>query len=141
MTTSRILFVDDYRDALVMWAFYLRMRGFDVDTAGDGLSAVRLATEDPPDLIVMDLSLPGISGLEATRRLRHAPATAHIPVIATTGSTQPDELDAARAIGFCSIIIKPCDPPLLVAEIERVLAAREKAGPRLDAILDLHLPS
>jgi two-component system phosphate regulon response regulator PhoB len=118
---ARLLLVDDYRDALEMWAIYLRARGYDIDTASDGKTAVRLAIETRPDLIVMDLVLPGISGCEAARQLRARPETARIPIIATTGNTHPDELDRARRAGFVSIMIKPCDPPGLVGEIERIL--------------------
>jgi CheY-like chemotaxis protein len=114
--------VDDYLDALDMWALYLRARGFQIHTAADGLTAVRLATEMLPDLIVMDLSLPGLNGCEAARRLRGQRETAHIPMIATTGNTRPDEIDEARSAGFVAIMIKPCDPPRLVEAIERVLA-------------------
>lgn len=119
---ARLLLVDDYRDALEMWAVYLRARGFDIETAADGASAVRIATETLPDLIVMDLVLPGMNGCEAARRLRAQPKTAHIPIIATTGNTEPAEIERARQAGFASIMIKPCDPPGLVGEIERVLA-------------------
>ena len=118
---ARLLLVDDYRDALEMWAIYLRARGYDIDTASDGKTAVRLAIEMRPDLIVMDLVLPGISGCEAARQLRARPETAQIPIIATTGNTHPDDLERARLAGFVSIMIKPCDPPGLVGEIERIL--------------------
>jgi len=120
--SARLLLVDDYRDALEMWALYLRARGFQIETAADGLSAVRIATETLPDLIVMDLSLPGLNGCEAARRLRGQRETAHIPIIATTGNTHPAEIDEARSAGFVAVMIKPCDPPALVEQIERVLA-------------------
>jgi CheY-like chemotaxis protein len=120
---ARLLLVDDYRDALDMWAVYLRARGFEIATATDGLSAVRLALETRPDLIVMDLALPGLSGCEAARQLRATPETSRIPLIATTGNTLPEELERARHAGFALVMIKPCDPPGLVAEIERVLEA------------------
>ena len=121
---ARVLLVDDYRDALDMWAVYLRTRGFDTLTASDGPSAVRIATETVPDLIVMDLVLPGINGCEAARLLRAQPVTAHIPIIATTGNTNPRELAVAAHVGFAAIVIKPCDPPALVGEIVRALAER-----------------
>jgi len=125
---ARLLLVDDYRDALEMWAVYLRARGFDIQTAADGVSAVRIATETLPDLIVMDLILPGMGGCEAARRLRAQPETSHIPIIATTGNTEPAEIERARHAGFVSIMIKPCDPPGLVSEIERVLAPLAISG-------------
>jgi CheY-like chemotaxis protein len=124
---SRILLVDGYPDAREMWAFYLRTRGFDVRSAADGMSAVRMASEWHPDLIVMDLVLPVLNGCEAARRLRASPSTANIPVLATTGDTHPEHLDEARSIGFVRIMIKPCDPPRLVNEIHVALAARAAA--------------
>ena len=124
MLQARILLVDGYPDALDMWAFYLRTRGYDVLTAADGLSAVTIATEWRPALIVMDLVLPSLSGCEAARRLRQDPVTAAIPIIATTGDINPDHLDEARSIGFERIMIKPCEPSRLVGEIQIALAAR-----------------
>ena len=129
MIPSRILLVEGYPDAREMWAFYLRTRGFEVRSAGDGISAVRLASEWQPDLIVMDLVLPIMNGCEAARRLRASPATADIPLLATTGDTQPAHLDEARSIGFVRIMIKPCDPPRLVDEINAALAARITVRP------------
>ncbi len=126
---ARLLLVDDYRDALDMWAVYLRARGYDVSTAADGLAAVRAAAELLPDLIVMDLALPIMNGCDAARELRARPETAGIPMIATTGNTHPAELDRARRAGFAAIMIKPCDPPGLVGEIERVLAATRTGHP------------
>ena len=126
---AHLLLVDDYRDALEMWALYLRARGFEIQTAADGLSAVRIATETLPDLIVMDLALPMLSGCEAASRLRAQPETSHIPIIATTGNTNPADIERARHAGFVAIMIKPCDPPGLVAEIERVLAPLAVSGP------------
>jgi CheY-like chemotaxis protein len=129
-----LLLVDDYRDALDMWAVYLRARGFDISTATDGPSAVRVATETLPDLIVMDLVLPGFNGCEAARQLRASPETARIPILATTGNTHPVELERARHAGFAAIMIKPCDPTGLVGEIERVLAAAA-LGPLVDPVI------
>jgi CheY-like chemotaxis protein len=128
---ARLLLVDDYKDALDMWAVYLRARGFDISTAIDGASAVRAARETLPDLIVMDLVLPGLNGCEAARQLKADPETARIPLIATTGNTHPVELERARGAGFAAIMIKPCDPGGLVGEIERVLAAAA-LGPLVD---------
>lgn len=115
------MFVDDYRDALEMWALYLRTLGFGVETASDGPTAVAIATATQPDVIVLDLLLPGLGGCEVARRLHDQPATRSIPLIATTGSTQPEDLRRAREAGFAAIVPKPCDPPALVAAIEQAL--------------------
>jgi CheY-like chemotaxis protein len=118
---TRVLLIDDYPDALEMLGLYLRLNGYDVTTASDGLKAVELAGTSAPDVIVMDLELPGISGFEAARRIRQAPATSAIPMIAATGYSHERQLDEARRVGFDSVLIKPCEPASLVSEIQRVL--------------------
>jgi CheY-like chemotaxis protein len=118
---ARILLVDDYVDALDMWALYLRSRGYEVLTSGDGLKAVEMAGEHLPDLIILDLDLPGITGVEAARRLQGLSKTAHIPLIAATGYSHVKQLDEAHGAGFAAVLIKPCEPSALVREIERVL--------------------
>ena len=119
---KHILIVDDYADALDIWAIYLQSMGYRVSTAADGLSAVAKAGELLPDLIVLDLELPGLTGFEAATRLRAAPETAAIPLIAATGYSHARQLDQARQSGFDAVVVKPCDPDLLVQEIERLLA-------------------
>lgn len=128
---KRILVVDDYPDALEIWSLYLRSLGYEVDTADDGLKAVEQAHNHPPDVIVLDLELPGITGFEAAIRLRQSPDTSHIPLIAATGYSHVKQLDQARDSGFDSIVVKPCEPAALVAEVERLLqrvAEHEVAG-------------
>jgi len=118
---KRILLVDDYPDALEIWGLYLRALGYKVETAADGLTAVEKAFEQLPDIIVLDLELPGITGFEAAVRLRQAPETAAIPLIAATGYSHAKQLNQARESGFDSIVVKPCQPSALVGEIERLL--------------------
>jgi two-component system cell cycle response regulator DivK len=124
---KRILLVDDYPDALEMWGLYLRALGYDVLTADDGLMAVDIAVTMAPDVVVMDLELPGLSGCDAARRLRQDGRTATLPLIAATGYSHAKQLEQARMAGFDAIVVKPCDPALLVAEIERHL--RQRGGP------------
>jgi CheY-like chemotaxis protein len=116
-----ILIVDDYPDALDIWAICLSAMGYRVSTAADGAGAVAQALRLLPDLIVLDLELPGISGFEAARRLRAAAETRDIPLIAATGYSHVRQLDMARQAGFDRVVVKPCDPDMLVEEIERLL--------------------
>jgi CheY-like chemotaxis protein len=118
---KHILIVDDYPDALDIWALYLRSLGYQVSTAGDGASAIAQAEQLLPDLIVLDLELPGISGFEAARHLRHNAATQDIPLIAATGYSHLRQLTMAREAGFDQVVVKPVDPDSLVEEIERLL--------------------
>ena len=122
MPPKRILLVDDYPDALEIWGLYLRAQGYAVETAEDGLAAVTQAHKLLPDIIVLDLELPGITGFEAATRLRHSKQTRRIPLIAATGYSDAKQLNRARECGFDSIVVKPCEPARLVAEIERLLA-------------------
>lgn len=124
---KHILIVDDYVDALDIWAIYLTAAGYRVSTAIDGASAIAKAHQLLPDLIVLDLELPGISGFEAARALRGDPETADIPLIAATGYSHMRQLDLARQVGFDSIVVKPCDPDTLLEEIERL--AGDSANP------------
>ena len=121
---KRILLVDDYPDALEIWGLYLRYLGYDVETAENGLQAIEKAHASLPDIIVLDLQLPGVSGFEAAVHLRSEPDTRDIPLIAATGYSHVKQLDQARESGFDSIVVKPCDPSLLVSEIERLLTTR-----------------
>lgn len=125
----RVLIVDDYPDAIEVWELYLTSEGFDVLTAADGHTALETATAANPDLVVMDLELPGLSGYDVARRLRAADATRDIPLIAATGCSHEAQLAEARAVGFDTILVKPCDPGELVLEIRRLIAARPSETP------------
>ena len=123
-----ILVVDDYADALDVWAIMLGTAGFDVRTAATGPEALHQVKTRVPDLIVMDLLLPGLSGLDVARELRSHDDTRHVPLIAVTGCSSDAELALARQSGFASILRKPCEPPELVDEIRRLLLL--KPGPK-----------
>lgn len=125
MPPKRILLVDDYPDAVEIWGMYLRAQGYAVETAENGLAAVEQAARLVPDIVILDLELPGITGFEAARRLRNSNRTRHIPLIAATGYSHVKQLNQARDCGFDSIIVKPCEPSALVAEIERLLAEHD----------------
>jgi CheY-like chemotaxis protein len=127
--------VDDYPDALQVWDLYLRSSGFDVILAADGAAALKQATDRKPDLIVLDLELPDMSGAEVARALSAQTSTRHIPKIAVTGYSQPWQLEDARKSGVDEILIKPCDPDNLISTIRRLLdggsagpASHEKAS-------------
>lgn len=125
---ERVLLVDDYPDALEIWSVYLGLAGYDVLTAEDGITAVELARSACPDVVVMDLELPRLTGLDAARRLRAMPETSSIPLIAATGYSQRSLIDRAHDAGFDVVLIKPCDPATLAATIARVLDRARVAG-------------
>jgi len=125
-----VLLVDDFQDNREMYAMYLEHVGFRVAEAANGFEALEQATRLLPDLIVMDLSLPGLDGWEATRRLKADERTRHIPVLALTSHALEGFSEGARAAGCDGFVTKPCLPEELVAEIRRLLAAGGAAAPR-----------
>lgn len=118
----RVLVVDDHPDAVEVWALFLRSAGFDVDTALDGEEALDRVRDSRPDVIVTDLTLPRMSGLELARVLSADASTRDLPLIAATGSGDQSVLAEARST-FRAVLSKPCDPDELVRQLRRVLSA------------------
>jgi CheY-like chemotaxis protein len=122
-----ILVVDDYQDAREMYAEYLQFSGFRVAEAKNGNEAVEQAMTLMPDLILMDLSLPGMDGWEATRRLKADASTRHIPIVALTGHALAGASEGAKKAGCDSFVTKPCLPDDLVVEVRRMLESSRSA--------------
>jgi len=118
-----VLVVDDYQDAREMYAEYLKASGFRVAEARTGIEAVAKAHELQPDCILMDLSLPGIDGWEATRQLKADKSTTHIPIVAITGHTSEFASRDAQAAGCSSFVLKPALPDAVVAEVRKAMGA------------------
>jgi two-component system, cell cycle response regulator DivK len=128
-----ILVVDDFDDNREMYAEFLRFTGYRVEEAANGLEALEKAFGLLPDVIVMDLSLPGVDGWEVTRRLKADGRTKHIPVIAVTGHALAGHSQGALEAGCDAFVTKPCLPEDLATEIQRLLDAgpaksRSKTG-------------
>lgn len=126
-----ILVVDDFEDGREMYASYLKFSGYGVDEAADGYEALEKAFALLPDIILMDLSLPGIDGWQATRELKKDERTANIPIVALTGHALEAHSRSAKEAGCDAFIVKPCMPMDLLNEIRRILdssATRNKAG-------------
>jgi CheY-like chemotaxis protein len=119
-----VLVVDDVAHGREIFAEYLEFRGFRVATAEDGLEAMEKAFDLRPDVILMDLSLPGIDGWEATRRLKQDERTRSIPIIALTAHALASAHDRAMEVGCDAVVTKPCIPKDLEAEVRRQLALR-----------------
>ena len=122
-----ILVVDDYQDAREMYAEYLQFSGFRVAEAKNGNEAVEQALALKPALILMDLSLPGMDGWEATRRLKADESTRHIPIVALTGHALAGASEGAKKAGCDSFVTKPCLPDDLVVEVRRMLNTAKPA--------------
>lgn len=119
MTT--ILIVEDNEMNRDMLSRRLARRGFDVHLAVDGDEGISLASTVGPDIVLMDIALPGFDGYEATRRLKANPETAHIPVIALTSHAMSGDRDRALAAGCDAYDTKPIDLKRLLSIIEETL--------------------
>ena len=122
--TPLVLVVDDMEDGREICAEYLAFRQYRVATAADGFEALAKATELLPDIILMDLSLPGIDGWEATRRLKSDERTRPIPIVALTAHALRSAHDQAVEAGCDAVITKPVLPKQLVEQIRRILGDR-----------------
>ena len=133
--SALVLVVDDFPDNREMYAEYLRFAGSRVDEARNGREALDNATDNPPDAIVMDLSLPGMDGWEATRRLKSDPRTQHARIVAVTGNALKGHSRSALEAGCDAFVTKPCLPEELVRHLRELLEvpsanARSKPGRR-----------
>ena len=121
---ARILVVDDDPNVAEVVGRYLEREGFVVTTVGDGRQGLDLALADPPDLVVLDLMLPGLDGLEVCRRLR---ALAPVPVIMLTARGDESDRVIGLELGADDYVAKPFSPRELVARVRAVL--RRASGP------------
>jgi two-component system cell cycle response regulator DivK len=117
----KILYVEDNDDNVFMMQGRLTRAGFAVVVAPDGERGVAMAATEVPDLILMDLRLPGIDGWEATRRLKAAPETKAIPVIALSAHAMAGDRERALAAGCDDYDTKPVDFPKLLEKIQALL--------------------
>lgn len=124
MNTSSILLVDDFEDGLEMYEEYLTYRGYRVLLARNGEEAIVQARVHRPDVILLDIRMPGMTGTDAMRVLRSDPAFRRIPIVALTAHALDGERVAALAAGFDECIPKPCLPDQLALAVERILATR-----------------
>jgi DNA-binding response OmpR family regulator len=106
----------------------LKRRGFDVALAPDGLQGVAMSRTESPDLILMDMNLPGLDGWEATRQIRAAAQTKAIPIIALTAHGMPTDKARSLEVGCDDHHTKPVDLTALLAQIEALLAGRRASG-------------
>jgi two-component system cell cycle response regulator DivK len=121
MTAERILLVEDNDKNLKLTRDLLEWAGFAVDAATTGEDAIAQAERSAPDLVLMDLQLPGMDGHEALARLRQNPGTADVPVIALTASAMPLDRERALAAGFDGFLEKPINVRQFPDQVRRYL--------------------
>lgn len=127
MEPKTVLIVEDDPDTQFIYSRFLDHHGFRVLLAARGEEGVRIAREERPDAILMDISIPGIDGWEASRRIKADPLTAGIPIVVVTAHAFPEDRERAEALGGAGFLTKPCDP---VRMLETVQRAVKGAAPR-----------
>jgi len=122
---NRILLVEDDPDIQTVTSLALgSFGGFEVRICGSAQEAVTSAAEFLPDLILMDVMMPGMDGLQALTALRETPATARVPVVFLTARVQPHEIERYRELGSLAVIPKPFEPTALADTIRAIWASR-----------------
>lgn len=144
-TRRRILIVEDEPDLAHLVAFHVERAGYQPSAVADGLEALRVIQAGPPDLVILDLMIPGMGGLDVARRLRLDPKTARIPILMLTARAEERDQLTGLAAGADDYITKPFSMKVLLARIEAILrrSAPEGAGDSIafgpiEANLNLH---
>lgn len=126
-TAKKILIVEDERDILQLVKLYLEKEGFRTATAATGTEGLKCAREEKPDLIVLDLMLPEIDGLEVCKRLRSAPETAMLPIIMLTAKAEESDTVIGLELGADDYVTKPFSPKALVARIKALFRRLDRS--------------
>lgn len=136
MARSRILVVDDEEDILELVQYNLGRNGFDVETVTSGEEALAAVKRRKPDLLVLDLMLPGVDGLEVCRQLRQAESTADLPILMLSARGDEADIVAGLELGADDYVAKPFSPRILIARVKAVLRRRTQASPQEDAVVE-----
>ncbi len=118
---KRILVIEDNETNMYLIGFILKKNGYEVTEARSGEEGVEFAIKEKPDLILMDIQLPGIDGLEATKRIRKLEADRKTPIIALTSYAMTGDREKSLAAGCTGYIEKPINPDTFMGEIEKYL--------------------
>ena len=118
---KRILLVEDNKDSRSILVTMLRRFAYDTIEAANGIESIEKALAEKPDLVIMDLDLPGVSGIDAARVIKEAPSTAHIPIIAYTAWPPQTLKKQALSVGMVDYLQKPVSWEVIKATIEKYL--------------------
>jgi two-component system, OmpR family, phosphate regulon response regulator PhoB len=124
---TSVLVVDDDPDVCDLVTYKLEQSGFDVRRASDGDAALREVAGKVPDLVLLDIMMPGISGLEVLQRWRADTATAAMPVILLTAKAQENDVERGFELGADDYVVKPFSPRELVRRVTAVISRRQSA--------------
>ena len=121
MSATHIVVVEDESDILEVLSYNLRREGFEVSSSLNGVQGLELIQQQLPDLVLLDLMLPGMDGLEICRRLRSNPASQHIPIVMVTAKGEESDVVLGLGIGADDYLVKPFSPKELIARVKAVL--------------------
>ncbi len=138
MARETILVVDDEEDILDLVEYNLARDGYRVSCAASGEAALKAARTQLPDLVVLDLMLPGVDGLEVCKRLKADARTQHIPVIMLTAKGEEADVVTGLELGADDYISKPFSPRVLAARVKTVLRRRPAAPEDAKAVIKIH---
>lgn len=138
MAKEKILVVDDEEDILELVKYNLTKDGYQVKCVPSGEEALKRAQDDLPDLILLDLMLPGLDGLDVCRRLKNNPATVHIPIVMLTAKGEDADIVTGLELGAEDYITKPFSPRVLLARVRVVLRRRTREEPEENTVLKVH---
>ncbi|MDZ4853929.1 MAG: response regulator transcription factor [Nitrospirota bacterium] len=124
--SKKILIVEDEPDILQLLTLYLEKEGYRTVSAASGMEGLRQVKQEKPDLVVLDLMLPEIDGLEVCRRLRSVPATAMLPIIMLTAKAEESDTIIGLELGADDYVTKPFSPKTLVARIKALFRRLER---------------
>lgn len=135
---ARILVIDDDVNLLKMLGLILQRGGHEATVAADGASGIEMAVQHPPDLAIVDVMMPEMSGHEVCRQLRARPATVDIPILILTARSQPADREVALQSGATDILVKPVPPKQLAAKVEEMLTlSNDRRTGRIITLLSL----
>ena len=121
--SAKIFIIEDELDLVQALIMMLKSAGYQTACATDGISAADRVREEKPDLILLDICLPGCNGFEVFQQLHHDPATEHIPIIFLTARSTVEDRQKARHLGAAGYIVKPFQWTKLIKLVHKVLAA------------------
>ncbi|MFP4474481.1 MAG: response regulator [Desulfatibacillaceae bacterium] len=138
MAKEHILVVDDEEDILELVRYNLVKEGYQVSLAASGEQALKLARAGVPDLMVLDLMLPGVSGLDVCRLLKQDPKTGGMPIIMLTAKGEESDIVTGLEIGADDYITKPFSPRVLIARTRAILRRRSQVAPENNEVVRVH---
>jgi DNA-binding response OmpR family regulator len=126
LMNKKVLVIEDDPSASQLMVYTLEPKGYQVITALDGLEGLKKARDEGPDLIILDIMLPGLDGYEVCQRLRREPETAGLPILMISAKARQDDKDTGINVGGDDYLTKPVKPSEILAKVQTLLAGKSK---------------